>query len=114
MSRHTTTSTSWGEMRVTPHADSQTLHIHSRCKICFKDTEQTIPDTLNPFEKVLPRHRIGCRFHPDTPPGVPQMPIPETRTAITHAVLRSPVSRADLLWVIGLLMAGLAAGAFLR
>ena len=69
MSSHTTTSTTWGSIRVS-HTDDGQL-IESRCKLCGVTTMQAIASDANPFAAAQPDHAVGCRFHPDyRPPRV--------------------------------------------
>ena len=64
MSSHTTTSTTWGSIRVS-HTDDGQL-VESACKLCGMTTMQAIASDANPFAAAKPDHAKGCRFHPDT------------------------------------------------
>ena len=64
MSSHTTTSTTWGSIRVS-HTDDGQL-VESACKLCGMTTIQAMASDANPFAAAKPDHVVGCRFHPDT------------------------------------------------
>lgn len=69
MSSRTLTNTAWGEM-AHDIADDGSATVTSICKACAGTNVQAIGAADNVFQKVRPKHKAGCRFHPDA--QVPQ------------------------------------------
>lgn len=64
MSSRTLTNTAWGEM-ARDVDDDGAVTITSLCKVCAGTNVQRSHHHENAFQVVRPKHKAGCRFHPD-------------------------------------------------
>jgi hypothetical protein len=104
MSSHTTTSTSWGSIRVS-HTDDGQL-VESACKLCGMTTMQAIASDANPFEAAKPDHAVGCRFHPDyTPPPAQRGPryqhVPRVAAPVEEPPILEMTRQQAVIWALG-------------